>query len=76
MAHRDSPKQKVLDEGKELGDATRNERQKHLLLQEIGRIRRSEIDAVVGRSKQIIEQSKQLCKSAEPARPAERKRTS
>ena len=57
---RQSGKRDPVREGEELGNAVRNERQKTLLLCEIGKIQRKQVGDVIQNSKEIVEESKKL----------------
>ena len=46
---------------RDLGDETRNQCQKSVLLREVGKIRRNEVTAAVESSKRIVEESRKLC---------------
>lgn len=66
------PKHDFVKKGEELGNAARNERQKHLFLAEVGRIRREQVGAAIENARQALERSKKLCgkqKNRAPAKP-------
>ena len=52
----------------DLGDQTRNECQKAVLLREVGKMRCDEVSAAVETSKRILEASKKLCQNEDSAR--------
>ncbi len=54
--------------GKALADASRNERQKSILLAEVGKVRRQEVAAVIETSKSIVAVSRKLCESKQHSR--------
>lgn len=64
MPRRRNPKREIRQSEK-LGDLSRNERQKAVLLCEVNRIRRDEVRAAVDDGKRIVEQSKKLCQQVE-----------
>ncbi len=50
-----------IDASKELGNISRNERQKAMLLCQVNRARRSQIQAAIQQGKKIVEASRKLC---------------
>ena len=61
-------------EGRKLTDTSRNERQKAVLLCELGRLQREQVSELVKNGKDIVEQSKKLCQNGAPENPSRRKR--
>ena len=64
------PKHDSVKAGEELGNAARNERQKHFFLAEVGRIRREQLGAAIENAKQALERSHQLCSKQKKRPPA------
>ncbi len=80
MPRRQPSKHDPIHDGHELGNACRNERQKSVLLREVGRINRQEVDKLISDSKGlleaskiIVEESKKLCERAASAMDVKRK---
>ncbi len=61
-SRRRSPRRDSLQQhSKDLGDRTRNERQKAMLLREVSELRCKEIGEAIEHGKKIIAQSEKLC---------------
>jgi hypothetical protein len=68
-SHRDP-----VQHGHEIGNRSRNERQKSVLLCEVGKLRRDQVSDAVSNSKALVEKSKKLCAKTKPAATSQRKR--
>ncbi len=76
MSSRRRPEHDPIEHGKELGNVSRNERQKSVLLCEAGRLGRRQMGDLIKSSQEIVERSKKLCaKPAPSASSGSKKRT-